>query len=74
MDALINAIKAAGDDLRDNHQWSLDNDPSTPVVDTLFGQVLLKHLSLAIDPESQKAAIKLKIAALLAELSSLESE
>lgn len=73
MDDLIKAIEAAGAELIGDHGWSLDDDDSLPVMKTLFGRVLLKHLKPIASPEGQRAAKLARIAALRAELQALES-
>jgi hypothetical protein len=66
MEELKMAIQAAGEELRDTYEWSLDADDRKPVIETLFAQVVLKHVAPVIAPEA-------KIAALRAELTALES-
>ena len=55
MDELIKAIEAAGAELIEDHDWSLGDDNRLPVMQTLFGQVLLKHLTPIASPEAQRA-------------------
>ena len=73
MDELKKAIQAAGEELRDTYEWGLDDDDRKPVIETLFAQVVLKHVSPVIDPAAVETARKAKIAALRAELAALES-
>jgi hypothetical protein len=73
MDELKRAIQAAGEELRDIYEWSLDEDTQKPVLDTLFCGVLLKHITPLVDPISMETARRVKIAALRAELYALES-
>ncbi len=73
MDELKKAIEAAGHELIGDYGWTLDDDESKPVLRTLFGQVLLKHLSPLVSIEGQRAAKVARIAALRAELLALES-
>ena len=44
MDELIKAIEAAGAELIEDHGWSLDDKDGLPVMQTLFGQVLLRRM------------------------------
>ena len=73
MQELKKAIEAAGAELRDTYEWSLDDDDRKPVIETLFARVVLKHVAPVIDPEAVELARKAKIAALRAELAALES-
>lgn len=66
------AVEAAGDELRIFHGWGLDDDNTKPVLETLFAQVVLKHVMRAVNPESVKVAKAAKIAALRAEIEALE--
>lgn len=74
MDELKKAIEAAGRELRDEHEWGLDDDSSLPILDTLFARVMLAHVAPVIDPEAVRAAKAAKIAALRAELAALEAD
>ena len=67
MEELKKAIQAAGEELRDTYEWLLDDD------ETLFAQVVLKHVAPVIDPAAVETARKTKIAALRAELAALEA-
>ena len=73
MDELIKAIEAAGAELIEDHGWILDDEYGLPVMQTLFGQVLLRHLTPIVSPEAQRAAKLARIAALRAELQALEA-
>lgn len=74
MEELKKAIQAAGEELRDTYEWGLDDDDDRkPVIETLFAQVVLKHVAPVIDPAAVETARKAKIAALRAELAALES-
>lgn len=73
MEELKKAIEAAGNELRDTYEWGLDDDDRKPVIETLFAQVVLKHVAPVIDPTAVETARKAKIAALRAELAALES-
>ena len=72
MDDLKKAIHAAGEELRYSYGWALDADDSKPVIETVFAQVVLKHVGKVIDPVSAETARVVKIAALRAELAALE--
>lgn len=51
------AIVSAGDELREQHAWRLDDDDDAPVAYTVFYRVLLKHLGPLTDT---KAALDAK--------------
>jgi hypothetical protein len=72
MDDLKKTIHAAGEELRDSYGWALDADDSKPVIETVFAQVVLKHVGKVIDPVAAETARVVKIAALRAELAALE--
>jgi hypothetical protein len=71
VDELKKAIQAAGEELRDTYGWDLDDDLSKPVIETLFAQVLLKHVAPLIDPAAAEVARKIRVASLRAELAAL---
>ncbi len=73
MDELKRAIQAAGEELRDIYEWSLDEDEQKPVLDTLLSVVMLKHITPLVDPSAMETARRVKIAALRAELDALEN-
>jgi hypothetical protein len=71
MDELKKAIEAAGAELRANG-WLLDAGDELPVLDTQFGQVMMKHIAPVFSPEHAERARQAKVAALRAELAVLE--
>ena len=69
MDKLKEAVAAAGQELMDEWGWSLDAWDDSPILETRFAKVVLKHLSKFGNNETIRLA---RIAALRAELAELE--
>lgn len=71
MKEIEDAIVAAGKELQSRYAWRLDGDESKPVTDTVFAQVVQKHIMLAIDPEVLERRRAARIAVLRAEITEL---
>jgi hypothetical protein len=69
MTPLERAIHAAGTELVEKHGWGMCDDPRTPMLETMFGRVVMKHVAPLLSPEARAV----RIAALLAELAVLEA-
>lgn len=72
LNELKQAIEAAGAELRDHYEWSLDGDDEKPILETVFAQVVLKHTAPVMGPAAAELARKARIAALRNELAVLE--
>jgi hypothetical protein len=69
MTPLERAIHDAGTELVTEHGWGLCDEQCTPVLQTVFGRVVMKHMAPVLDPKARAV----RIAALLAELAALEA-
>lgn len=72
MDELRKAVEAAGQELQRDYGWTLDEDRDTPISDSCFFNVVIKHMRQFVGPEASEILRKARISALRAELAELE--